>query len=285
MATNAPKVLVLATTFPRWPNDSEPPFVWELTRRIQAAGYNCQVLVPHAKGAECLEEWEDVQIRRFRYAPDSWERVCYDGGAFPNLRVSWRARLSLPGLLFQQRKWIRKLVREENIQLVHSHWIIPQGFWAASICRKMKVPLLLTAHAGDVFGLRYPLTGPAKSALESATTVTVNSQATREAVKNIFPGAHPEVVPMGVDLEKFHEIKNPKVLEGNPALLGIGRFAEKKGFHRLIEAMPEVLRRLPQAKLHLVGFGPWEERLRKMVARLNLNEKVHFHGSVSHSQI
>jgi glycosyltransferase involved in cell wall biosynthesis len=280
-----PKVLVLATTFPRWPNDSEPPFVWELTRRIQTAGYDCQVLVPHASGALSEEEWQGVRIKRFRYASDSWERVCYDGGAFPNLRVSWKARLALPSLLFQQRRWIRKIVQEEDIRLVHSHWIIPQGFWASSICARKKVPLLLTAHAGDVFGLRYPLTGPARTALNRAKAVTVNSSATRDAVRGLLPSIHPEIIPMGVDLEKFSKIDDPKKLCGSPALLGVGRFAEKKGFHRLIEAIPAVLLHLPNAHLHLVGFGPWEGRLRKKVVDLGLIHRVHFHGSISHSQI
>ncbi|MCA9435396.1 MAG: glycosyltransferase family 4 protein [Candidatus Omnitrophica bacterium] len=280
-----PKVLVLATTFPRWVNDSEPPFVWELTRRIQDAGYDCQVLVPHAKGAQREEEWGGVKIRRFRYATDSWEKVCYDGGAFPNLRASWKARLSLPGLLYQQRKWIHRIVNDEDIRLVHSHWIIPQGFWASSVCEKKKVPLLLTAHAGDVFGIKPPLAGPARTALGKSNAVTVNSRATREAVKALFPGSNPEIIPMGVELEKFKNIVDPHPLEGKPSLLAVGRFAEKKGFHRLIGAMPTLLERLPEADLHLVGFGPWESRLRKLVASLDLIKKVHFHGSISHSRI
>ncbi len=280
-----PTVLVLATTFPRWKDDSEPPFVWELTRRLQTSGFECQVLAPHARGALHEEEWEGVRIRRFRYASDNWEKVCYDGGAFPNLRASWKARLALPSLLVQQRKWIRKIVSDENISLVHSHWIIPQGFWAASVCRDNRIPLLLTAHAGDVFGLRFPLVGPAKKALENAAAITANSLATSDAVKKIYPKAQPEIIPMGVDLEQFRQMTSPATMEGSPSLLAVGRFAEKKGFHCLIEAMPQVLQRLPESHLHLVGFGPMEERLRKMVSDLDLSSRIHFHGSIPHSQI
>lgn len=70
-----------------------------------------------------------------------------------------------------------------------------------------------------------------------------------------------------------------------PSLLAVGRFAEKKGFHLLIESMPTILEDLPEAHLHLVGFGPWEERLRSQTGRLNLTDRVTFHGSVSHDQI
>lgn len=138
--TDCGRVLVLATTFPRWRSDSEPPFVWELTRRMQERGFACTVLVPHASGAETDEEWEGVHIQRFRYAPEPFECVCYDGGALPNLKSSWKARLALPGLLLQQRSRVHTLIRSGRFDLVHSHWVIPQGYWASQVCSRKGVP-------------------------------------------------------------------------------------------------------------------------------------------------
>ena len=101
---------------------------------MQQRGFACTVLVPHVPGAETDEEWEGVHVKRFRHAPESFERVCYDGGALPNLKSSWIARLALPGLLLQQRTWIQKLVWSGGFDLVHSHWVIPQGYWASQDC-------------------------------------------------------------------------------------------------------------------------------------------------------
>lgn len=36
-ATHRPRVLVLTSTFPRWENDPEPAFVFELSRRLTGA--------------------------------------------------------------------------------------------------------------------------------------------------------------------------------------------------------------------------------------------------------
>ncbi len=282
-----PRVLVLATTFPRWVGDSEPAFVWDLTRRLSERGYLCTVLAPHALGAETEEEWEGVRILRFRYAPDLLETVCYEGGALPKLRASWRARLALPGLLIAQRNAIRRFVRSGEFDLVHSHWIIPQGFFAADACRRAGIPLLLTAHAGDVFGLSGPLRWAAASALRSASAITANSRATSAAVQAIHPPSEPILIPMGVDLSRFskHPPGGTARLEGNPKLLAVGRFAEKKGFQVLIEAMPGLLKLLPEARLHLVGFGPWEDRLRSRIASLGLEGCVLIHGAIPHSRV
>lgn len=286
-ARACPRVLVLATTFPRWVGDSEPAFVWDLTCRLTGRGYGCTVLVPHAPGARVQEEWEGVRVIRFRYAPESLEKVCYEGGALPNLRASWRARLALPSLLVAQRAAIRRLIGSGDFDLVHSHWIIPQGFFAAGACRKGGIPLLLTAHAGDVFGLRGPLRRSARVALGGASAVTANSRATAEAVRSIHPASDPILIPMGVDLTQFTQApdENRVQLEGNPSLLAVGRFAEKKGFHVLIEALPKLLERLPESHLHLVGFGPWEARLRELASSLGLDSRVRFHGPVPHSEI
>lgn len=284
---NRRRVLVLATTFPRWVNDSEPPFVWELTRRLAKRGFDCSVLVPHAPGALCHEEWEGVHIRRFRYAPLGFERVCYGGGALPNLRASWKARFALPSLLAYQRRAIHRWMAEEPFDLVHAHWIIPQGFWATNPCHKRHVPLLLTAHAGDVFGVRGPVRAAARRALIGASGVTANSVATAAAVQRILESASPRIIPMGVDLGEFQVStgEGPRRLAGDPAILGLGRFAEKKGFHVLIEALPLIRRTLPDAQLHLAGFGPWEDRLKSLVQSMGLSDCVHFLGSIPHAEV
>jgi len=280
------RVLVLATTFPRWFPDSEPPFVWELTRRLAKSGYTMDVLVPHAPGALTYEVREDVSIHRFRYAPKFFEKVCYEGGALPNLRHSWRARIGLPSLLYCQRKIIHRMISKTHYSLVHSHWVIPQGYWAADICRRMNIPLLVTAHAGDVFGLKGLLRRAARHVLSSASLVTANSKATAEALHQILPTCDPKIIPMGVDLDTFTPTSTfDKKLNGSPALLAAGRFAEKKGFHILLSALPRVLKTCPEAHLHLVGFGPEEEHLRQMIIRLGIGEQVSLHGAVPHTEM
>ena len=89
---------------------------------------------------------------------------------------------------------------------------------------------------------------------------------------------------MGVDIKLFNPNQNNPSLRkslGNPGLflLGVGRFAEKKGFLYLIRAMPEVLKQHPDAKQVLIGFGPQEEKLKQLTHDLGVSNSVLFPGS------
>ena len=89
----------------------------------------------------------------------------------------------------------------------------------------------------------------------------------------------------GVDLDYFKAtpestpIKNEFLRKGEQILIGaIGRLVVEKGLEYLLGGMPEVLKRLPQAKVLLVGDGPLKAHLEKRVSSLGLKERVIFTG-------
>ena len=84
-AKKRPKLLVLASTYPRWAADHEPGFVHELSSRLTDR-FEVRVLTPHHKGAATREERDGVDVYRYRYAPEKLETLIYDGGMVTNLR-------------------------------------------------------------------------------------------------------------------------------------------------------------------------------------------------------
>lgn len=66
-------------------------------------------------------------------------------------------------------------------------------------------------------------------------------------------------------------------------IVSVGRLERYKGHHRLIEAMPRVLREVPTARLRIVGSGPYEPELRRMVERRGLADAVEI-GAIEPSQ-
>ena len=68
-------------------------------------------------------------------------------------------------------------------------------------------------------------------------------------------------------------------------MLFVGRLAAEKGLNFLIDAMPEILQSLPDAKLSLVGDGPVAGELAAQVQRLGLQESVILHGKVPHEEV
>jgi len=286
------RILVLATTFPRWKDDTEPAFVYYLSDLLAQRGFSMTVLAPHSSGSLFRERLGNVNVRRFSYAwPHSMQKICYNGGALPNLKRYWRARLQLPVFLLRQWNAILKLVEQDSWDLIHAHWIVPQGFFATVIGRMKHIPVILTAHAGDVFAMRNPVIRPfATYALRKALLCTVNSNATVEAVLKLYKDSTVSLVPMGVDLSRFHpglpdeEIVRRFDLRGR-TILGVGRFAPKKGFLHLIDACSSLVSKSPDYRLLLCGFGPQEESLRARVAERNLEGIVHFAGKINQNEL
>jgi glycosyltransferase involved in cell wall biosynthesis len=88
---------------------------------------------------------------------------------------------------------------------------------------------------------------------------------------------------MGVDTRRFSPRARDQRLRqqlgiAGPFLLFVGRLAEKKGVRYLLEAMPGVLERFPDAKLVIVGDGPLREELKAFSAWLGIAESVVFAG-------
>jgi len=75
-------ILVTATTFPRWKNDTEPNFVFVLSKLL-AKNNKVVTLVPHFYKAKKFEILDGLKIYRFSYFfPSKLQKLCYEGGNF-----------------------------------------------------------------------------------------------------------------------------------------------------------------------------------------------------------
>lgn len=282
-SSRLPVLLVLASTYPRWPADPEPGFVHELSRRLTER-YRVIVLCPHAPGAKPRETMDGVEVVRYRYAPERWETLVNDGGIVTNLkRARWKLLL-VPGFVLGQ-AWVAwRLMRRERVDVIHAHWLIPQGLIAALLpwLPGRRVSYVVTSHGADLYALKGRLLdGIKRFVARRAAAATVVSSAMRERLAALgVPAAHIHVLPMGVDLsERF--TPDPSVPRSQHEILFVGRLVEKKGLRHLIAALPQVLEGVPDAFLTIVGFGPEEAALRQQVHTLGLQAKVHFLGAVA----
>jgi hypothetical protein len=91
------KILFLATTFPRWENDTRPAFVYELAYRLQKSGLEIVVLAPHCAGSKKFELLNEMRVYRFPYFfPTRYQKLAYAGGILPNLKRSNLAKIQVP---------------------------------------------------------------------------------------------------------------------------------------------------------------------------------------------
>lgn len=277
-----PRLLVLASTFPRWADDPEPGFVFELAKRLTAR-FDVTVLCPHAPGAPVAERMDGVEVVRYRYAPEKLETLVNDGGIVTNLkRAKWKLLL-VPGFVLAQAWMAWRLVRRGEVDVIHAHWLIPQGLIAALLRKR---PFVVTSHGADLYALRGGLLDALKRfVVARASAATVVSSAMQEKLREIRADTGKvSVLSMGVDVSQRF-MPNAGVRRSPDEILFVGRLVEKKGVGYLLAALPEILRRRPDTFLTIAGFGPDEPRLRAMAQELGVAGKVRFVGALPQAEL
>ena len=282
-----PTLLVLASTFPRWNDDTEPRFVYDLCLRLKEE-YTLIVLAPHEKGAENKEVIEGLQVYRYRYAPDFLEILAYEGGISAKLKGNKLNYLILPFFFLGQWIAIIKLLKQYPIKAIHAHWLIPQGILAlvARLVSRNKPAILCTSHGGDLYGLNDPISKTIKRyVIKNVDAMTVVSYAMQDEIKKFVPTAKQVVVaPMGTDLSNLF-IPDDSVKRKPYQLLFVGRLVEKKGLQYLLQAMPDIIKHYPETCLNIAGTGPEQALLEVLVKELKLTKHVFFLGRLSHQAL
>lgn len=271
------KLLVTASTFPRWKDDTEPRFVLDLASHMTDE-FDVTVLVSAAPGAKNREVLEGVQVIRYHYFPvHKWETLCYPGAIVPRIKEKKMRILLVPFLFISLYFHLWKILPEYDI--VHAHWLIPQGI----VQSFFKKPYIVTGHGGDVVSLNKGIIKKLKmKCLRKAGRVTVVSEYLKKRVQELVPEIEPEVISMGVDTRKFgrqYRVENYFGQGDKKVVLFVGRLAEKKGVAYLIEAMKQI-----DALLVIVGNGPLRKTLEEQAEQVG-KDRIRFLGEKTHEEL
>ena len=284
------KVLVIASTFPRWNQDTTPGFVFDLSNLLSKK-FDMKVLVPHYYRAKKHERMNNLDVCRFQYFLAKFQKVAYDGGILPNIKKSLLAKIQVPFFLLSEFFSIKKIIKKEKVNAIHAHWIIPQGFLSVFFKKKYGVSLIVSAHGSDVFPLRNSFFRfIQRKVLENCDVCTVNSTATRNELIRRFPEFKNKIriIPMGVDVNFFNRrnVKNKfKEHKNIKTILFVGRLSEQKGIQYLIKSIPFINKKIKNIKLLIVGEGTHKKELMKIIKRLNLETKVEFKGALPKNKL
>lgn len=281
------KILVLSSTFPVSEKDIQPEFVKRLCLELSEYSH-VTVLVPSAPGARRREYVDNMEIIRFRYFFNKYELLAYGSGILSNLKANKYKWALVPFFLIAQLISMLMLIKKKDFDVVHAHWIFPQGLVAAvgSGLFKGFPPLLITSHGSDMFALNNAIFVILKKwILKKATHITVVSDAMK-----IYCGSELNinlskisVMSMGVDFESTFTPDRKE--QKNNQLVFVGRMVDKKGLAYLVDAMPLILKERPDVILNIVGDGVLRHQILKQVEKLNIKNSIIFHGAVKNSKI
>ncbi|OLT21854.1 group 1 glycosyl transferase [Ornithinimicrobium sp. CNJ-824] len=111
--------------------------------------------------------------------------------------------------------------------------------------------------------------------------IVCNNEAGEICRRKGFPGV-PDVIPLGVDVERFSPADRRPPVADAPVQVGyVGRLAPHKGVDVLLDAVAAH----PELELTVVGAGPQEEELRQRPDEPGLSERVRFAGAATQEEL
>jgi phosphatidylinositol alpha-1,6-mannosyltransferase len=179
-------------------------------------------------------------------------------------------------------RWLRsyfrakKIIKKEKIeQIIISH-ILPMGY----IALMLKLPYVVILHGYDIMNAQKSGWKKywAKKILDQAKHIIVNSHNTQNQVLNLGINQNkitivypcPNIKPEQLNEHEKQIIKNELDLHHKKILLSVGRLVPRKGFDKVIESLPLVLKQIPNLVYIIVGNGPDNERLENLAEDLKV---------------
>jgi glycosyltransferase involved in cell wall biosynthesis len=177
---------------------------------------------------------------------------------------------------------LRQLVRDHDIAIVHTH--MPSPAVAARLALGPHRPAIVhTEH--NLWGRYRPLTRWAnRLTYRRNRAVIAVSDGVAESIRSRVPV---EVVLHGVEADRARDASTARSAARDKLGLGadepvigtVGNLTAKKDHANLLRAVGLVRAEVPTVRVVLVGSGPLEANLRRLVAALGLEAAVVFAGS------
>ena len=247
----------------------------------------------------------DNLIRRFgkpKYRPSPKNRDTVEDG----IRVFRPRFLSLPGIArytdgisMAISAWLT--IRRENLagkfDLIDSHFAFPEGYAAYRLSKIYKVPYTIPLRgARDTDTVGTSRETMLRSAIKNANFVIGVSDSLRGfAVEMGAQSSRCIAITNGVDTNLFFPEDRAMARQrlgislDAPVLISVGSLIPLKGHHRVIEALPEIIKVYPSLKFLIVGgatgFGDTSELISATIHRLGLKNHVMLCGRVNPDQL
>lgn len=287
---------VLTHNYPRFPGDFSGTFVEALCDELAAQEQAVTVWAPYDP-AFTRELTGNPALHLYRYAwPDRLHRLGYMRTMQSDLALRLEAYALSPALFAAGIRKVVTQARHTRPDVLHAHWILPNGYIAAVASRMLNIPLVVSVPGSDaqVAGQNPLFRRMAQFTFDQAALLTANSAALRDAVIDL--GADPgkfDMIIYGTDPNALrpsdHGIaalrEEWQVEAGDLAVLCVGRMVYKKGYDMLLHALADPALRDKPVTVVMVGDGDQREEWQQLAAELQIAPRVRWVGTVPKDRI
>jgi teichuronic acid biosynthesis glycosyltransferase TuaC len=175
-----------------------------------------------------------------------------------------------------------RLHRSFPFELVHAHNAVPAGDAVRRVraSRAARVPLVVSVHGGDVLYTAPRMRTGAETvrgALGDARLVLANSEGIAE-LSRAHGARETRVVHLGTDMPAA--ARPPRRSGASPALVTVAHLVARKRHADVLRALAVLTPRHPTLRYAIVGAGPERAALETLAVRLEIAERVDFHGQL-----
>ena len=191
----------------------------------------------------------------------------------------------------------RKIIKQEKIDELFIHHILPVGYIGWLMKKLFKVPYLIFSHGTDVeLGTKFPWKRKMLRLVANNTEALIfNSQSLADRLLKILPEFSskslvlypcPEIdFKVAPEVEIINNLRSQLALEGKKIILTISRIADGKGFPHLLRILPKVLDSIPNLIWLVVGTGNKKDWFLEEVRKNGLQSVVRYLGEIPHENL
>ena len=229
-----------------------------LAKALVCRGYTVDVVTMGYRGLPKQESVDGITIHRVPCIRTR-KSMCYSPEMIPYI-------VSAVSVAFY-------LIKQHRYDLIHAHFIFPDGILAKTIQMASGVPYVITAHGSDVpgynpdrFQMQHRVLAPLwKLVAQSAERIICPSESIEYLIHTAHAAIKTRIIPNGINVDKF----NPSRPKQNRVLI-VTRMFERKGVQYLLKALENLDY---DYEVHIVGDGPYLQTLKGQVDEKNLDVK------------
>ncbi|MBC2716564.1 MAG: glycosyltransferase family 4 protein [Desulfobacteraceae bacterium] len=234
-----------------------------LSKHLVRQGHHVDLITMDYKGLKRFEKTGTLFIHRIKCIR-SGPIICHPHEMLSYLLAAFPKALMLS--------------RKKQYDMIHAHFIFPDGILAYLVSKFTGLPYIITAHGSDVPGFNpdrfvnmHDVLAPVwKEIVRTSSRVICLSHYLESLLKNKMPLASTTIIPNGFPIGRFRSGRSKL-----NRILTVTRMFKRKGVQYFLNALDGLNL---NHEIHIVGDGPYLSELKQLSKLLSLD--VVFHGFI-----
>lgn len=199
-----------------------------------------------------------------------------------------------------------QIAKELELDIIHTHTEFGAGFLGKMVGNRLRIPVIHTYHTMYEDYLHYIANGKVvrpthvkhfiKMFVNHSNGVVCPSKRVVDTLNRYEVDIPMRIIPTGIDTSRFANTDITKndtnrlraelgIPEDALMILSLSRISYEKNLQAIVKQFPEILMSFPNARLVIVGKGPYREVLEELTQELRIEDYVQFTGEVLHEEV